>query len=261
MLALLASETVPSICPPLPESLAALHALIAAGCVVLGVALVVRGLKLSRCMMALVGGCVGAAGAASWLEVMPDLNPLAIYGCCIGGGIVLGALTARLWVGLVAGVALGSAAMLWILHTNAGGLDETVLPVLQASGAKSLALWATAVYQDGWNYAQVAVRERQWTPIALVGLAFLIPLVLAILLRRLAMVIVSAVIGAAMVLVALLTLAVFGGMVDDMAGWLYSLGMLIAWGAVSLAGIIVQLCTVFRKPKGEAKAPVAEDAS
>jgi hypothetical protein len=248
MLLAIADMSAPTVFPPVPESVSALHALLAVGCVILGVALLLRGLKLSRCLMAIVGAAAGAAGAVAWQQAMPDLNPLMIYGGCIGAGIVLGALMARFLIGLLAGVTLGTVSMLWVVHTNAAKLSESSSPERVSEGAGSLALWATAIYQDGWNYMRVALEQREFAAIGLVVLAFLVPLILSLLLRRIATMVVSAVIGAAMILGGGMLLVGFGGLTEDLSEWMYSLGMLIALGALTLAGLIFQIITLFRKP-------------
>jgi hypothetical protein len=249
---MLAQVQMLAVFPPVPEAVSPLHALLAVACVILGAALLLRGLKLSRPLMAIVGASVGALAAAAWQQAMPDLNALAVYGGCIGGGIVLGALTARFWIGLLAGTTLGTIAMLWVIQTNAASLSEASSPALTSSDAESLVPWIRAIYQDGWNYLRVALDQREFGAIALVGLSFLIPLVLALILRRVATMVVSSIIGAAMILGGLTMLIGFGGFVDDISTWLYSWVMLFAVGVVALAGLIVQIILLFKKPPAPA---------
>ncbi len=244
--------------PSLPNPLTGLHAAMATGCAALGAALVLRGLRLSRWLMMVTGAAVGLVLAGPVGMRMPDVSPIAVCIVLASMLAIIAFITARMWIGLLAGALAGSATMAWLLRTDNPGFQPPDLPKLYLPDTTDLALWTSEFYGQAWQYLVALAKSQTWQPLILIGAAAVIPLVLALIFRKLMTIITTSAVGAVMVMVGAVAVASFANSLADPQGALLSRTGLIALCCIAAAGIVFQIITTYFKRSAPAQGQSAE---
>lgn len=233
--------------PLLPDPLTGLHALLAAGCAALGAALVLRGLRLSRWMMMIAGAAVGLILAGLLSTRMQDISPIAVCIVLAGTLAIIAFITARLWMGLLAGALVGSGTVGWMLCANDPKLQPPGMSPLGLPNTTDLAVWTSEFYGHAWHYLVALAENHMWPPLIAVGLAVIIPLALALVARKILTIVTTSAVGAAMVLAGAVVVAAFANTVADARAAIISRGGLIAACCIAGAGVTFQIVTTYFK--------------
>ncbi len=233
--------------PSLPDPLTGPHALLAAGCAAMGGVLVLRGLRLSRWLMMITGAVAGLILAGPLSTRMPDISPIAVSIVLAGTLAILAFITARLWIGLLAGVLVCSGAVGWMLCAENPQLQPPNMPKLHLPDTTDLILWTGDFYQYVWQYLLALGKNEMWMPLAIAALAALVPLLLTLIARKLMTILATSVVGAVMVLVGAVVLAAFAKSIPDAEGAILSRGGLIALCCIAGAGVVFQIITAYFK--------------
>ena len=233
--------------PLLPDPLTGVHALLAGGCAALGAALVLRGLRLSRWLMMIAGGAVGFILAGTLSTHMPEISPVAVSIVLAGTLAIIAFITARLWMGMLAGALVGSGAVGWMLCADDPQLQPPDMPLLHLPNTTNLAVWASEFYGHVWHYLVALAENRMWNPLIAVGLAVVIPLGLALMARKILTIAITSAVGAVMVLAGAVVVAAFANTVADPRAVILSRGGLIAACCIAGVGAAFQVITTFFK--------------
>ena len=233
--------------PSLPDPLTGLHALLAAGCAALGAALVLRGLRLSRWMMMIAGAAVGLILAGTLSTRMQNISTVAVCIVLAGTLAIVAFITARVWMGMLAGALVGSGTVGWMLCANDPQLQPPDMPPMHLPNTTNLAVWASEFYGHAWQYLVALAENHMWPPLIAVGLAVVIPIGLALMARKVLTIVTTSVVGAAMVLAGAVVVAAFANTVADPRAAILSRGGLIAACCIAGAGVIFQIMTTYFK--------------
>jgi len=224
--------------PPPPDLAAEFCYVLAAACIILGAVLVLWGRLLGRAVMTFVGAGAGFLLAAPLTQRLS--TPFSITLVAIVFTLsIMGLVTARALWALVAG-SLGAGAGLIVLLCRGGNmLSATTRPALD-SALPPFKAWVVASSQYAWTSAEVLWKSGTPQVLVVVGCAALVPLVLAMVWPRAALIVLTSLVGA-MVMASGLGLAAagFGG---DL--WKAALSH---WGVMScVAGILTLIGVVFQ---------------
>jgi len=178
--------------PPPPQWYAPVAYGAAGGCLLVGLAILLWGRTYARalmCIAGIAGGLALAAPVSRWLEVHPTV--VRVIGMVTLG--LVGLVLARLIWALLAGALFGFAAECILL----GRMSPDQRPTFEAWSGGSLAGWAGGLGEFSldtfvalWNDSEVMV-------LVVVGCAFVVPLILALLRDRLARIFMTSLLGAA----------------------------------------------------------------
>lgn len=255
---MIAAATPTFALPSLPDPLTGLHALVAVGCAAIGVVLVLRGLRLSRWLMMAAGAVAGLILAGPLSARMSDIPTPVVRLVLAGSLAIIAFITARLWIGLLASVLAGSITVAWMLSAGHEQLIPPDMPALALPDTSDLIVWTGKFYCLGGAYLAALAKAQLWLPLVLVALAVLIPLVFTVVARKLTIIVVTSVVGSAIVLVGAVTVAAYAKSVSDAERAVFGRGGLIAIGCIAAVGVTVQIITTYVRRRNVPAARPAE---
>ncbi|MHC4562110.1 MAG: hypothetical protein ACYS8X_04970 [Planctomycetota bacterium] len=240
------------------------------GCIIGGALLLWRGFQLSRLALAVLGGVVGWSigdSVAKMAEqVIVEIPPIAVSAVLAWVGAVFAFLLARFVLALLAGVAAGGATLYCVVHNNMATFPDDVLPAFEPTVAEGAELTAGAWMAELSNYMWSYLTEMLsrlgdgdvLKPMAILAGAFLIPLVLAMVFKKLAISVMTSLVGAAALVGAFgLASMLMNKDADPLAVFGAPMGI-VAIVALTAGGLVVQAFGARRHRKALAKAEAAE---
>jgi len=246
---MIAAATLDLRLPSLPDPLTGMHAIVAAGFVVLGVVLALRGMRLSRWLMMIAGLVAGLVLAGPLAAKMPNISVAIVRIVLAGTLAIIAFISARLWVALLAGALSGSAAVIWLLSGGSPQYQPADMEKLTHSQTTDLMLWACELHKNAGIYVLALAKNQMWLPLALIGLAVLIPLVFAIIAKKLLTIVITSILGAAMVMVGAVILTAYFKHISGAESLIVSKSGLIVLGGMAALGAAFQFVTSYLKRK------------
>ena len=222
--------------PPMPPKAAL--AVVAAGCMIVGAVLNLRGRTLARTVLPLAAAAVGAALSPWIVGYLPYKN---VWVVGVIAALTLGLLAfvlARLFWSVVLGAMLAAGVVFILIRTGAPLSDAPAWPV---EAPATFGAWcaATVVYAAGWVRALFA--ERLLAAVLATVLPVVACVVLEVLVTRSVLTVSTVMVGAALVIGGALALvwAAKADWAEALAG--RPMVLAIAAGAVAAAGGVVQV--------------------
>ncbi|HDZ22633.1 hypothetical protein LCGC14_0295940 [marine sediment metagenome] len=223
-------------------------ALLALGCLVVGALLIWKGYRLSRYLLAAAGGALGWALLPMLQEHVNAPWAIMIV-TLVGMGAVLAFVMARVILAAAAGALVGGAALYWILENNIAKIPDGSIPSFQLPTTGTPREWVVEFVDVGQQYVGAGWNEKALVPLAVLAGAVLVPLILALFLKRLSAVLIMSVLGSIALVGAVACLLQVAGKTTNPAGVVVSTASLATIAALTVLGILLQFLGMRKAPE------------
>ena len=223
-------------------------ALLALGCLVVGALLIWKGFRLSRFLLAGGGGALGWALSPMLLKHV-NAPPAIIILTLVGTGAVLAFVMARVILASAAGSLVGGAALYWILANNIAKIPDDLKPSFQIPDSATPQEWVVEFTRVGKQYVDAGWDEKALIPLAILAGAVLVPLILALFLKRLSAVLVMSLLGSVALVGAVACLLQVAGKTTNPAGVVVNTASLATIAALTVLGILLQYLGMRKAPE------------
>ena len=223
-------------------------ALLALVCLVVGALLIWQGYRLSRYLLAAGGGALGWALSPMLLEHVNAPRAIILL-TLVGMGAALAFVMARVILAAAAGALVGGAALYWILENNIAKIPDDLKPSFQLPENGTPQQWVVEFTRVGKQYVDVGWDERALVPLAVLAGAVLVPLILAMFLKRLSAVLIMSLLGSVALVGAVACLLQVAGKTTNPAGVVVSTASLATIAALTILGILLQYLGMRKAPE------------
>jgi len=215
-------------------------------CVITGGLLLWKGLKLSRWMLMLAAGAAGYGISTLVTDHLQNLPPWVASVGFVLVGASLGFLMARFVLALMAGTIVAAGVLYWMVTNNIAEVPSELIPRFDLPPDATALDWAQELPTFAKNYLAEVRKEENYVPLGILVAAGILPVIFALLLKRWAVIFITSLFGAAMLVFAYgLVMKLQSG--ADPATTLYGPVTPIALVGLTVAGTFLQHVTRKRK--------------